>query len=658
MSGVLGPRAAWTLAVGCLVLFLPVRIGAFMTGIFGGGPPPDSGTLAVGTTIIVVIFVLHGSIVWARMSAPLRRLAMAALALLTFGPYVLLGPSWAPIGGLLGAAVLLTSSGRRAWLTFAAVVASDVALAAAVLPPIPLPILAFRSQSTFILGLLLFAVARLAQLVRQLHDAREELAATEVARYRVEAAVGLRAAIGERLATILVTARGLVDAGDVATRQRTAARIAATSREAMAAVREVADVHRTAGRQDHPGGRPATRDLATPPDGGDDAWVLGRRIVVVAVLSFSGTFLNNLWADGIVDPTRWLVAIVACIVASWLHVHHASPRAGGAVPDGWRLTLALQILLSVAAMAYFGMNANPLPVMAIGAVLARVRPPWSVVVAVGGTLAMTVAGQPAVDQLGWHLYRVAITLGSAIAFYALYRFPDVARELHVTRRGVAAVAVARDRHRVARDVHDLLGYSLAAIGLRAELLGRRLARGEGVEGEGEELTTLAEQALADLRSITIGPPALNLTGEVAAAEALLAAVGIERRISVDHAALPPATEAALATVLREAVTNVARHVAARSTTTDLRIEDATARLAIRNDGAGAGADDGVAPRRRGTGIANLTARVEAVGGALTVTATGDGTFTITAVVPTGRRPATPAPVGATFDGIGEAPALS
>ena len=97
------------------------------------------------------------------------------------------------------------------------------------------------------------------------------------------------------------------------------------------------------------------------------------------------------------------------------------------------------------------------------------------------------------------------------------------------------------------------------------------------------------------------------------------------------ARLPPALEAALWFVVMEAVSNATKHAAPRSLVVDLRTEDGTHVVQVRDDGAGF--DVGAARRHgAGTGLANMADRLDVVGGVLTVeSAPGRGTTVRAAV---------------------------
>jgi two-component system sensor histidine kinase DesK len=86
-------------------------------------------------------------------------------------------------------------------------------------------------------------------------------------------------------------------------------------------------------------------------------------------------------------------------------------------------------------------------------------------------------------------------------------------------------------------------------------------------------------------------------------------------------------DAVLGWVVREATTNVLRHSGARSVAVDLSEDGDLVRLAVIDDGRG-----GDGPR--GTGLAGLAERVEALGGRLDAGPAGGRGFRLSAVVPT------------------------
>ena len=176
-------------------------------------------------------------------------------------------------------------------------------------------------------------------------------------------------------------------------------------------------------------------------------------------------------------------------------------------------------------------------------------------------------------------------------------------------------AVVIERERVARDVHDVLGHSLTALSVKAELAARLIdidpAR---AKQELESIQATARQALAEVRATVGGLRAGNLEAELAAAPRVLADAGITTTIDGTVADTDPRHRALLAWVLREAVTNVVRHARARSVV----IELGASGIAVTDDGGGyEGAE--------GNGLRGMRERVTGVGGTLNVGPADPGT---------------------------------
>ncbi|WP_433464202.1 histidine kinase [Spirillospora sp. CA-128828] len=224
---------------------------------------------------------------------------------------------------------------------------------------------------------------------------------------------------------------------------------------------------------------------------------------------------------------------------------------------------------------------------------------------------------------------VVSTLVTGLVVYGLVRLARLVRDLQAAGEELARAATVQERLRAARDLHDLLGHSLAAILLKCELA-RRLADVDPARSRQElaEIVDMADQARGDLRTATGGDAELSLEGEVASARSVLTAAGVEVEVEtgLEHPDLDGRVSAVLGTVLREAVTNVLRHsTATRCTILTGRDGDAV-RLVVVNDGL-----DPDAPRTPpGAGIGNLTTRLASFGGTLSARADGAGYFRLEA----------------------------
>jgi two-component system sensor histidine kinase DesK len=137
-------------------------------------------------------------------------------------------------------------------------------------------------------------------------------------------------------------------------------------------------------------------------------------------------------------------------------------------------------------------------------------------------------------------------------------------KLNEARAELARTAVAEERLRISRDLHDLLGHSLSVIALKAELAGRLLPErpGEAV-GEIAELETVARGALSEVREAVSGYRQPTLDGELAGARMALSAAGIDTDVVRQPTVLDPSVEGVLAWAVREGATNVIRHSGAR-----------------------------------------------------------------------------------------------
>jgi two-component system sensor histidine kinase DesK len=232
---------------------------------------------------------------------------------------------------------------------------------------------------------------------------------------------------------------------------------------------------------------------------------------------------------------------------------------------------------------------------------------------------------------------LAVVLGAAVTGLALaFRFSvwvlDVVVEMDRTRGVQARLAVAEERLRFARDLHDVLGRDLSVIAVKSQLAGELVRRGRPeAADELADISRVAEQSLREVRDVVRGYRGTDLAGELAGARSVLRAAGIACTVAGEEAgtALPGPAQEALGWVVREAVTNVLRHSTAASCTITLTAGDPT-RLEVANDGAGRG------PAAWGNGLQGLSERLSAASGQLTAGRDGDR-FLLTATVPVGVR---------------------
>lgn len=238
-------------------------------------------------------------------------------------------------------------------------------------------------------------------------------------------------------------------------------------------------------------------------------------------------------------------------------------------------------------------------------------------------------------------------------------------QLVAARAEMARMAVAEERERFARDLHDLLGHSLSVIALKAELAGRMLS-GDAGDGKTEpgtlaraavevrELEQVARTALGEVREAVSGYRQPTLAGELAGARMALSAAGIEAEVQEARVPLDPPVEAVLAWAVREGATNVIRHSQAghcalrvTASLTDAGVEvidDGVGGAGViggagRENGGGGTARVGTALRSAGNGghgLAGLAERARILNGTIEAGPIAGGGFRLAVTVPVSR----------------------
>jgi two-component system sensor histidine kinase DesK len=209
-------------------------------------------------------------------------------------------------------------------------------------------------------------------------------------------------------------------------------------------------------------------------------------------------------------------------------------------------------------------------------------------------------------------------------------------ELDEARAELARTAVAAERARFARDLHDLLGHSLSVIAIKAELAGRLLPGAPGLAAaEVADLETVARTALSEVREAVSGYRRPTLEDELEGARVALSAAGIIAEFDRSAATLAPEVEAVLAWAVREGATNVIRHSGARRCEVRVRAGDAAAAVEVVDDGPGGAATaTGEYPAElAGNGLAGLRERAAAVRGCLEAGAVAGGGYRLSVSVP-------------------------
>jgi two-component system sensor histidine kinase DesK len=235
------------------------------------------------------------------------------------------------------------------------------------------------------------------------------------------------------------------------------------------------------------------------------------------------------------------------------------------------------------------------------------------------------------DSLLMTCYTALSTLSIGLISVALSRLGDLVFDLHRRRAETAWVAVSKERVRFTQDLHDLLSYNLSAFTLKGELAHRLIGVNDArASKELTEALTISRRTLADVRAVVDGNRTMFLAKEVALTARVLESAGVEVSVHGDFDDLDPRISSVLAVVLREAVTNLLRHSRARQCRIRLErratLRGRQLRLTVANDGATgplSPLDEERHALRWGSGLDNLTDRMEAVDGTLRTETDGD-----------------------------------
>jgi two-component system sensor histidine kinase DesK len=222
-------------------------------------------------------------------------------------------------------------------------------------------------------------------------------------------------------------------------------------------------------------------------------------------------------------------------------------------------------------------------------------------------------------------------LGLGATMAALGSTVRANRELRAARRELANMAVAEERLRIARDLHDLLGHTLSLIALKSELA-TKLVESEPRRAQAEmgDVQRVTRQALTEMRDAVQGYRRRAFADELAGARATLSAAGIDCQVEDSATELPAEVEDLLAWALREATTNVVRHSGARACTITLSTDTNAVALQVDNDGMAP--DTGSS---NGTGLAGLAERARRLDGTVEAGARPEGGFRLRLTVPLG-----------------------
>ncbi len=225
----------------------------------------------------------------------------------------------------------------------------------------------------------------------------------------------------------------------------------------------------------------------------------------------------------------------------------------------------------------------------------------------------------------WLFYTTVWFMGRTLRQRRLQaaRLQDLAAQLELEREERAQTAVAEERSRISRELHDVVAHSVSVMVVQAQAA-QRLLQGEQQEAR-QALTsieTTGRQALVEMRRLlgilrrTDEEPALAPQPSLKHLDALIEQVreaGLPVELRVEGAAdpLPPGVDLSAYRIVQEALTNTLKHAGPSHARVAIHYRSDEIELEISDDGVGNVNGDG-----SGQGLIGMRERVALYSGVL------------------------------------------
>jgi two-component system sensor histidine kinase DesK len=370
----------------------------------------------------------------------------------------------------------------------------------------------------------------------------------------------------------------------------------------------------------------------------DRSWALAVLLVLAAAHTVACVALLHAgiahFLGGPRPSVRLVVLAVALTVAGVVTAVASLPGPGSA--DGtfrFGFTAGPSALLFCAAL-----TAAVTPLLPTRRLLGVVALP----AAVAGVLQVAI-GDPTPPL--WAVNYLTCVGGVAGAYRPSVWALGVLWELGQARDMQARLAVAEERLRFARDLHDVLGRNLTLMAVNSELAAQLVGTSQDRAVEHMlQVRQLAQDSMREMREVVAGQRATDLDSELAGARSVLRSAGINARVIGDGADLPRDAQAGLGWAVREATTNIIRHSDATTAKIELTvvgdtIGGTTAVLRVENDGA----REPLPAADSGSGLLGLRERLSVLGGDLDTARLSSGRFVVQVRLPLTRASSAPEP---------------
>lgn len=218
---------------------------------------------------------------------------------------------------------------------------------------------------------------------------------------------------------------------------------------------------------------------------------------------------------------------------------------------------------------------------------------------------------------------------------------DQARRIALANESEARRAVAEERQRIARELHDVIAHSVSVMTVQAGAVRRLLLPEQQRERQAlETVEATGRQALTEMRRLVgllreqgampeFAPQPSMQTLDVLVGTVREAGLPVELAIEGEPRELPPGVDLSAYRVVQEALTNALKYAGPARAWVTVRWRERELELEIANDGR----SDTVAGDGGGHGLAGMSERVSLYGGSIETGARGGGGFVVTAHLP-------------------------
>ncbi|MDA0179811.1 sensor histidine kinase [Solirubrobacter phytolaccae] len=363
--------------------------------------------------------------------------------------------------------------------------------------------------------------------------------------------------------------------------------------------------------------------------------------VITTVLATAACIVVTLLVRGDVDDTRRDVDALAVALIVVGFAPTVLWRTRPMVPA----IAALVLLLVGTAIGYMFVGPIVLAIALVGwaACRAESSTTWSLGLFAGVTFAVVMFVKSDLESVlaaigGFAIGMVPALVGEQLRAERLRArtAQELARRVEELRDGDVQRAVAEERLRIARDVHDITGHHLSAIALQSAGAGR-MTKDPGAREAFERIHGLTVEALGQTRRslgvlrasepAELAPPPRLEHLEQLLAPVRAAGLDVQLAIEGDVRALSETAEMSAYRVVQESVTNVIRHAGADAVRIAVVYGSAVVTITVADDGRGGPS------ARTGSGIEGMRERVALVGGSLTAGTTNGHGWTVRATLP-------------------------